>query len=74
MLKLPWVLQLLPTAPEPMALVAEGGAGDAEEVANEEVRKADASGPILGILQLKIREAAHLERKEMINLHLACTA
>ena len=54
--------------------MGEGGAGDVEEGADKKVPKADASGPILGILQMKIWAAARLERKEMINLHLACTA
>ena len=51
--------------------MGEGGAGDAEEAADKEVKEADASGPILGILRRKIRAAARLERKEMRNLLLA---
>ena len=44
-LKLPQMLRLLPTASEPTGLVGEGGGGDVEEAAYEEVPKADASGP-----------------------------
>ena len=36
---------------------------DAATTATEDVPKAYASGPILGILQMKIQEAARLERK-----------
>ena len=50
-----------------------GDAGDTEEAADKDVPKTYASVPILGILQMKIKEAARLERKNMINLHLVCT-
>ena len=67
-------VRLLPTAPELTGLAVEageGGMGDAEEAPDEGVKEADASGPILGILQMKIRADARLERKELINLNLA---
>ena len=66
MLRLPPVLRLLPTVPELTGLAGqagEGGTGDAEEAPDEGVKEADASGPILGLLQIKIRVDACLEKK-----------